>query len=130
MHTNLLQFSWRRACRIKNLATNTLHLLSLCQRISLLFVHIHCSCSFVFSISLALGPFLGHCAPRSAGPVVALCKLTAEVEIRRVDFPGLIFTRISQRRTAFNGTPLKEHKDRHRIYQRRDIFTRSNITTR
>lgn len=48
--------------------------------------------------------FRHHCAPRSAGPVVALCKLTAEVEIRRVDFPGLVFTRILQRKTAFTGT--------------------------
>lgn len=94
-----------------------------------MFVNVRYARSFMFSTGLVLGPFLGTTA-RSAGPVVALCKLTAEVEIRRVDFPGLVFTRISQRKTAFTVMPLKEHKDRHRIYQRRGIFTRSNITTR
>lgn len=59
---------------------------------------------------LAWSIFRHHCTPHSAGSVVALCKLTAEVEIQRADFSGLIFTRISQRRTAFTGTPLKEHR--------------------
>lgn len=38
--------------------------------------------------TIARGPgfvFRHHCAPHSVGPVVALCKLTAEVEIQRVD---------------------------------------------